>query len=317
MIDKLGSPETYNHYPTGWAVGVLDAVPDVQALLVPGRRLRPARHPLAGGDQGARRGPHPVPPLHRHRPDDPRLLRRRDARRRRRLRADAAARRLDALLVRRRRRADARRRRSTTRCSARAASGTRAGRRSPSTGRSRSTSGSSTRTAGSSSTPTRTAPRRTTSPSSTPRSSRSSRRCGSRRRRSTTCCRSTTSAIFEFRDARVRDRRCRRAGSTRTTRARARSPRRRRRGRPTPRTRSSPRSSSRRTRQGVIVAQGSRFGGFSLFVKDGKLTYVVQLPRHPARAADRRRRADLRHAHRRRRVHEGARWASTTSRTGR
>ena len=33
MIDKLGTPETYNHYPTGWAVGVLDAVPDVQALL--------------------------------------------------------------------------------------------------------------------------------------------------------------------------------------------------------------------------------------------------------------------------------------------
>jgi hypothetical protein len=26
--------------------------------------------------------------------------------------------------------------------------------------------------------------------------------------------------------------------------------------------------------QGVIVAQGSRFGGFSLFVKDGKLQYV-------------------------------------------
>ena len=40
------------------------------------------------------------------------------------------------------------------------------------------------------------------------------------------------------------------------------------------RTRSSPRSSSRAQSQGVIVAHGSRFGGYTLFVKDGKLTYV-------------------------------------------
>ena len=51
---------------------------------LPGRRLRPARDPLAEGHRGAGRGARPVPPLHRHRPDDPRLLRRRDARRRRR-----------------------------------------------------------------------------------------------------------------------------------------------------------------------------------------------------------------------------------------
>ena len=43
--------------------GVLDAVPDVQALHVSGRRLRPARDPLAEGDQRARRGPRAVPPL--------------------------------------------------------------------------------------------------------------------------------------------------------------------------------------------------------------------------------------------------------------
>ena len=46
--------------------------------------------------------------------------------------------------------------------------------------------------------------------------------------------------------------------------------------------------------QGVIVAQGSRFGGYSLFVKDGKLTYVFNFlgippeqrvrPRRPGRA---------------------------------
>ena len=66
------SPDTYNHYPTGLGDGVLDAVPDVQALHVPGRRLRPAGHPLAGGHRRPGRGARPVPPLDRHRADDPR-----------------------------------------------------------------------------------------------------------------------------------------------------------------------------------------------------------------------------------------------------
>ena len=199
LIDKLGSPDDLQPLPDGLGGGLLDAVPDVQALLVPGRRLRPAGDPLAEGHQGPRRGAPPVPPLHRHRPDDPRLLRRRDAGGRRRLRADAAPRRVDALLVRRGRRADAQGDAvlRDARHARHLAQGLEGGRRArPGADR---TSASSTRTAGSSSTPTRTAPRRTTSPSSTRRSSRSSRRCGSRRRRSTTSCRSTTSAIFEFR----------------------------------------------------------------------------------------------------------------------
>ena len=50
---------------------VLHALPDVQALHVPGRHLRPAGDPLAEGDERARRGPRPVPPLDRHLPDDP------------------------------------------------------------------------------------------------------------------------------------------------------------------------------------------------------------------------------------------------------
>ena len=41
---------------------VLHAVPDVQALQLPGRPLRPARDPLAGRDRGEGRGPAPVPP---------------------------------------------------------------------------------------------------------------------------------------------------------------------------------------------------------------------------------------------------------------
>ena len=87
--------------------GVLHAVPDVQALHVPGRHLRPAGRPLARGDQGARRGARPVPPLDRHLPDDPRRLRDRDAGGRQRREAVPARRRLDALLVRRARCADA------------------------------------------------------------------------------------------------------------------------------------------------------------------------------------------------------------------
>ena len=102
MLDVLGGPETYNHYPTGWAFGVLGPVPHVQALLVPGRRLRPDGDPLAQGHRGQGRGPPPVPPRHRRRADDPRGVRARVARVRQRLRADADRRRLDAVLLRRR-----------------------------------------------------------------------------------------------------------------------------------------------------------------------------------------------------------------------
>ena len=151
--------------------GVLDAVQDVQALLVRGRHLRPAGDPLAEGHRRARRGPPPVPPRHRHRPDDPRLLRRRVPGRLRRVRAGPARRHVDALLVRLRRRADRPRSASTTRCSARAACGRRAGRRSPCMARRRA-SATSTRTSGSSTTSRRTAPRRTTSRPSIPTSSR-------------------------------------------------------------------------------------------------------------------------------------------------
>ena len=87
--------------------------------------------------------------------------------------------------------------------------------------------------------------------------------------------------------------------------------------RTTSRTRSSPRSSSRRTPQGVIVAQGSRFGGYSLFVKDGKLTYVYNFLGIPPEQRIVGARADLGHAHRRRSSSRRSGWATTTSRTGR
>ena len=65
--------------------------------------------------------------------------------------------------------------------------------------------------------------------------------------------------------------------------------------------------------EGVIFAHGSRFGGHALFVKDGKLHVRVQLPRHPARAvriaAPRPSRASTSSASSSRR----SGWASTTS----
>ena len=134
MIDKLGSPGHLQPLPDRLGGRVLHAVPDVQALLpVRGRHGRPAGHPLAEGHQGPRRGARPVPPLHRHRPDDPRVLRADDARTwwtafgRRRWPACRCA--TPSTTPTRRHG----RKRSTTRCSAPAASGTTAGRCRPNT----------------------------------------------------------------------------------------------------------------------------------------------------------------------------------------
>ena len=102
-MDVLGSPDTYNHYPTGWAT----------AFSTPYRMFK--RYTYQGGvcdplvvhwPKGiAARGEvqAPVPPLHRHRADDLRGLWRHDARRGGRRRADAAVRGVDGLLLRRRR----------------------------------------------------------------------------------------------------------------------------------------------------------------------------------------------------------------------
>ena len=73
-LDELGSPNTYNHYPTGLGVGVQHALQDVEALQLRGRHRRPVDHLLAEGDQGQGRDAAPVLPCHRHRADDLRLL---------------------------------------------------------------------------------------------------------------------------------------------------------------------------------------------------------------------------------------------------
>ena len=84
MIDKLGTPDTYNHYPTGWAVAFSTPYRMFKRYTYQGGVCDPLVDPLARRDQGAGRGPPAVPPLDRHRPDDPRVLRRRDARGRQR-----------------------------------------------------------------------------------------------------------------------------------------------------------------------------------------------------------------------------------------
>ena len=248
MVDQLGSPNTYNHYPTGWAMafstpyrmfkryvyqgGVCDplvihwpagiaargevrdqyhhstdivpTIYDVCGVEMPDVYNGATQNPLSGVSMRYSFDDADAPTDEAH----PVL---RDARQPRHL-----ARRLEG------------------------------GHRARPDGRH---AGTSTTTAGSCSTPTRTAPRPTTSPRSNPTSSRSSRRCGSRRPRRTTCCRSTTCRSSATRRTSRRSSRwsstsrSRRAGSTPTTRARARSRSARRPTCTTCRTRCSPRSS--------------------------------------------------------------------------
>jgi arylsulfatase A-like enzyme len=167
LIDQLGTPATYNHYPTGWAV----------AFSTPFRMFK--RYSYQGGV---------CDPLVIHWPAG--ITARGEVRGQCHHCTDIVPTILDVCGVEMPEVVDGHRqtplpgcrcatasttptprrpsRPSTTRCWAPAASGTRAGRRSPSTARSRSGSAGSTRTAGSCSTPTRTGPRPTTSPTSIP-----------------------------------------------------------------------------------------------------------------------------------------------------
>ena len=68
-LDVLGSPETYNHYSTGWAFAFNTPVQDVQAPHLGRRRRRPDGRALAKRHQGQGRDPPPVHARQRHRPD--------------------------------------------------------------------------------------------------------------------------------------------------------------------------------------------------------------------------------------------------------
>ena len=172
MIDQLGSPNTYNHYPTGWAM----------AFSTPFRMFK--RYSYQGGvcdplviswPKGIKAKGEVRDQYHHVVDIVPTIL-------------DCCGHRVprDACTATRRRRCPAcrcatpsttprrrrRRRRSTTRCSARAGFGTADGRRSRCTARRRAWA-TSRATRGSSSTPTSIARKPSTSPRSIPRSSRS------------------------------------------------------------------------------------------------------------------------------------------------
>ena len=107
MIDELGGPDTYNHYPTGWAVAFSTPFRMFKRYSLPGRHLRSAGDPLAEGH--ARRAGEVRNQYHHVTDIVPTILECCGIEfpgRRAGLRADAAAGRLDALQLRRRRRAD-------------------------------------------------------------------------------------------------------------------------------------------------------------------------------------------------------------------
>ena len=71
MIDELGGPMTYNHYPVGWA-HAMDAPMQWTKQVASHFGGTPQRHGdvVASADQGQGRPAIPVLPRHRHRADD-------------------------------------------------------------------------------------------------------------------------------------------------------------------------------------------------------------------------------------------------------
>ena len=68
MLDKLGSPDTYNHYPTGWAAAFSTPFQMFKRYSqFSGGTCDPMVIHWPAGHRGEGRAPPPVPPLHRHR----------------------------------------------------------------------------------------------------------------------------------------------------------------------------------------------------------------------------------------------------------
>jgi hypothetical protein len=72
-IDKLGGPESYNHYAVGWAHAMNTPYQWTKQVASHfGRHAQRHDRPLAQGHQGQGRDPHAVQPRHRRGADDPR-----------------------------------------------------------------------------------------------------------------------------------------------------------------------------------------------------------------------------------------------------
>ena len=80
MLDELGGPKTYNHYPNGWAMAFNTPFKMWKRYEFNGGTSDPCIISWPAGIEGARRDPRPVPPRDRPRADDPRRARRRAAR---------------------------------------------------------------------------------------------------------------------------------------------------------------------------------------------------------------------------------------------
>ena len=155
MLDELGSPNTYNHYPTGWAVAFSTPFKMFKRYSYAGGTCDPLVIYWPKGIKARGEVRNQYHHVHRHRADDPGLLRDRVPGPSTASTQVPLPGRVDALHASTRRRADAEGDASTTPCSARAASGSTAGRRSPCTDR-RPASATSTTTSGSCSTSTST-----------------------------------------------------------------------------------------------------------------------------------------------------------------
>ena len=80
LIDKLGSPDTYEHYPTGWAVATSTPFKMFKRYSeYAGGTCDPLVISWPKGIKAQGRSSQPVSPLHRYRADDPRYLRPGDA----------------------------------------------------------------------------------------------------------------------------------------------------------------------------------------------------------------------------------------------
>ena len=274
LIDVLGGPDTYEHFPDRLGRRILGAVQDVQAILgICRRHMRPAGDlwPKGIKARGEVRDQYhhctdivptildicglEMPKVYKGVEQTP-------------LSGVSMRYTFDATRTRRRESSV-----STTRCSEAAASGKTAGRRAPSTRRcpGRATS---TRMSGSSTTSMSTARNPTIWRRSTPKSSRRWSRPGSRKRKRTSCCRSTIAPPWNcwpssgLSEEAPRERYIYYPGTAPV-----------------------PEGVAVNTRgrsykiianveiadpdcSGVIFAHGSRFGGHALFIKDRKLHYV-------------------------------------------
>ena len=91
MLDELGGPRTYNHYPNGWAMAFNTPFKMWKRYEFNGGTRDPCIISWPANVTAAGQIRDPVPPRHRHRPDRPRPPRRRAAARRSRATSRAAS----------------------------------------------------------------------------------------------------------------------------------------------------------------------------------------------------------------------------------